>query len=181
MVFAREERHRLSRLARSTRTSTSMHKVLRRQGESHIDDQPDIRDIQTSRGDVCSDQDILLTSFKRFEGFKSGFLSHIAVESADSVAGSADGVFKTLSFFFVQCKDENTGGRRFGIGVSFKMGFEVVSKSEATVSLKKKKIMISKQICSQIIRLLTPCHEDCQEPQRPARSSCSRKAHRCQQ
>lgn len=61
------------------------------------------------------------------------------MESADSVAGSADGVFKTLSFFFVQCKDENTGGGRFGIRVSFKMGFEVVSKSEATVSLKKKK------------------------------------------
>lgn len=181
MVFTREERHRLTRLARSTCTTTPMHKVFRRQGKSDIDDQPDIRDIQTSRGDVCSDQDILLTSLERFEGFESGFLSHIAVESADSVAGSADGVFKTLGFFFVQCKDENTGGGRFGIRVSFKMGFEVVSKSEATASLKKKKVMISKQKSSQLIRLLTPCHEDCQEPQRPARSSCSPKAHRCRQ
>lgn len=138
MVFTREERHRLTRLARSTCTTTPMHKVFRRQGESDIDDQPDIRDIQTSRGDVCSDQDILLTSLERFEGFESGFLSHIAVESADGVAGSADGVFKTLSFFFVQCKDENTGGGGFGIGVNLKVGFEVVGKSETTISLKIK-------------------------------------------
>lgn len=134
MVLTREERHCLAGLARSTRTSTSMHKVLCRQGESHINDQPDIRDIQTSRRDVSCDQDVLLASLERFKSFESGFLGHIAMESADGVAGSANGVFKPLSFFFVQGKDKNTGGRGFGVGMSFKVGSEMVGKSEAKIS-----------------------------------------------
>lgn len=56
------------------------------------------------------------------------------MESADGVAGSANGVFKPLSFFFIQSKDEDTGGRGFGVGVSFKMGSEMVGKSEATIN-----------------------------------------------
>lgn len=56
------------------------------------------------------------------------------MESADGVAGSANGVFKPLSFFFVQGKDKNTGGRGFGVGMSFKVGSEMVGKSEAKIS-----------------------------------------------
>lgn len=56
------------------------------------------------------------------------------MESADGVAGSANGVFKPLSFFFVQGKDENTGGRGFGVGMSFKVGSKMVGKSEAKIS-----------------------------------------------
>lgn len=144
VVLARKERDGFTRLAGSACTSTSVYKVLCQnistmvlhgrkgtgrtggEGERDIDDQADIGDIETSCGDIGSNENVDFTDLERVKSLESLILAQITVETHDREAVPLDSLFETLCFLLVQRKDEDTRGRRGGRRMGLHVRFEVV-------------------------------------------------------
>lgn len=79
------------------------------QWESNVDDETDVGNIETSRCDICSYQDVDLALFESIESLESSVLAQIAVKSHDGETTSFDCSFKALCLLLVQGEDKDTG------------------------------------------------------------------------
>lgn len=129
VVLAGEESDCLASLASAAGTSASVDKVLGGQGESNVDDELDVRNVETTRGNIGSDEDIDTAVLECVKSLEAGVLAHVAVECTDVEAGTTDGAFETLSLLLVERKDEDTG-----TWVRLEVGAEVVEQTRVLVA-----------------------------------------------
>jgi hypothetical protein len=149
VTLTREKGDGFAALSSSTRSATSVDKVLcpvshrakkelalslvltGGQGEGYVEHQADVRNIQTSGSDVCSDENVDSASLELLQSFESGILAQVSVQTSDGVTRSSDGLLESLGLLFVQCKDEDTCGSGGGRRMRFEVLLEVEEHSTA--------------------------------------------------
>lgn len=88
-----------------------------------------------------------LALLERIQSSKPGVLIHIAVQSTDSVPGSADSTLKTRRLFFVKGEHENSGRESGVFGVSGEEGSKMIEESGAGESRGSKRRFM--EICGE--------------------------------
>lgn len=110
MVLTREESDSLAALSGTTGTAATVYKVLSCKREGDVDDETDVRNIETTSGNVGGNKNVDLASLESVQCLEAGTLVEITVQTGSQVTSSLDRLLQTCSLLLVEREHQDTGG-----------------------------------------------------------------------